>query len=88
MSKRNQIFCGFFKNKQENNNPEEMNEFIRNLMDPFNNSVSGVEHDFDSYYEEYYQLYDIKNDDIDISNDNDFKFQKIFSPSSLFYKKN
>ena len=57
-------------------------------MDPFNNSVSGVEHDFDSYYEEYYQLYDIKNDDIDISNDNDFKFQKIFSPSSLFYKKN
>ena len=87
-NKRNQIFWGFFKNKQENNNPEEMNEFIRNLMDPFNNSVSGVEHDFDSYYEEYYQLYDIKNDDIDISNDNDFKFQKIFSPSSLFYKKN
>ena len=33
--------------------------FIKNLMDPFNNSVASVEHDFDSYYDEYYELYEI-----------------------------
>jgi hypothetical protein len=82
-NKRNQLFYGLFYKKQDSNNPEEMNDFIKNLMDPFNNSVSGVEHDFDSYYDEYYQLYDIKNDEIDVNNLNESAFQL----SSLFYKK-
>jgi hypothetical protein len=43
-------------------NPEEMNDFIKNLMDPFNNSVGGIEHDFDSYYDEYYELYGLTKD--------------------------
>jgi hypothetical protein len=41
-------------------NPEEMNEFIKNLMDPFNNCVVQSANDFDTYYEEYYKLYDIE----------------------------
>ena len=41
-------------------NPEEMNDFIKNLMDPFNNCVVQSANDFDTYYEEYYKLYDIE----------------------------
>ena len=37
-------------------NPEEMNNFIKNLMDPFNSIVSINN---DSYYDEYYELYEI-----------------------------
>ena len=44
-------------------NPEEMNEFIKNLMDPFNNCVVQSANDFDTYYEEYYKLYDIEQPD-------------------------
>jgi hypothetical protein len=36
--------------------PEEMNNFIKNLMDPFNSIVSINN---DSYYDEYYELYEI-----------------------------
>ena len=28
-----------------------MNEFIKNLMDPFKDSLASIEHDFDSYYD-------------------------------------
>lgn len=60
-------------------NPEEMNDFIKNLMDPFNNSVASVEHDFDTYYDEYYELYDIKPDDqLDILHEPFFN-RNIFS---------
>jgi hypothetical protein len=37
-----------------------MNEFIKNLMDPFNNCIIQSNNDFDTYYEEYYKLYDIE----------------------------
>ena len=37
-------------------NPEEMNNFIKNLMDPFN-SIVNINND--SYYDEYYELYEI-----------------------------
>ena len=37
-------------------NPEEMNNFIKNIMDPFNSIVNI---DNDSYYDEYYELYEI-----------------------------
>ena len=57
-----------------------MNDFIKNLMDPFNDSITGIQHDFDSYYDEYYELYDIKreNDEVIIN-----KF-KMFSPKTYF----
>jgi hypothetical protein len=56
----------FFHQNNNSKNPEEMNDFIKNLMDPFNNSLAGgTEHDFDSYYDEYYELYQLpkENDD-------------------------
>ena len=37
-------------------NPEEMNNFIKNLMDPFN-AIVNISND--SYYDEYYELYEI-----------------------------
>jgi predicted nucleic acid-binding Zn-ribbon protein len=57
--KRSKFFC-FGDNTIEYKNPEEMNDFIKNLMDPFNNCIVQTVNDFDTYYEEYYKLYDIE----------------------------
>jgi predicted nucleic acid-binding Zn-ribbon protein len=57
--KRSKFFC-FGDNVTEYKNPEEMNDFIKNLMDPFNNCIVQSVNDFDTYYEEYYKLYDIE----------------------------
>jgi hypothetical protein len=76
----------FFANKHKYKNPEEMNEFIKNLMDPFNNSVAGVEYDFDSYYDEYYELYDIKKEAEFVDN-TEFTFKKIFDRKKTVHKK-
>lgn len=63
--KRSRYFYNFWFNTCFNanikyTNPEEMNDFIKNLMDPFNNCISQTVNDFDSYYEDYYKLYDIE----------------------------
>ena len=63
-------------------NPEEMNDFVKNLMDPFDNYVASVENDFDSYYDEYYDLYDIKREENEIN----IKAFKLFSPKTYFFK--
>jgi hypothetical protein len=57
--KRSKFFC--FDNTTNYKNPEEMNDFIKNLMDPFNNCIIQTANDFDTYYEEYYKLYDIEH---------------------------
>ena len=63
-SKRSRNFYNLFKSDNDYKNPEEMNNFIKNLMDPFNNSITAVDNEFDtSYYNEYYELYDIEKDD-------------------------
>jgi hypothetical protein len=54
----------FFDDNSNYKNPEEMNDFIKNLMDPFNNYIAQKANDFDSYYEEYYKLYDIEQPNI------------------------
>jgi hypothetical protein len=54
-----------FKNNEKYTNPEEMNDFIKNLMDPFDNCVLQSANDFDSYYEDYYKLYDIEQPETD-----------------------
>ena len=74
------IYNIFFGDNNNYKHPEEMNDFIKNLMDPFNDSITGIQHDFDSYYDEYYELYDIKreNDEVIIN-----KF-KMFSPKTYF----
>jgi len=82
----NIFFCQ--KDSQNNyKNPEEMNEFIKNLMDPFKDSLTSIEPDFESYYDDYYDLYDIpKDDDNDKSNksNKEFKIKKIFNPKTYF----
>ena len=55
-SKRN-IYNLIFGEDSKYKNPEEMNNFIKNLMDPFNNSMVSINND--SYYDEYYELYGI-----------------------------
>jgi len=47
------------RKNDKTNNPEKMNEFIKNLMDPFHNSVTPGNNDFDSHYDEFYELYGI-----------------------------
>lgn len=58
----------FFSSDSEMSDPEEMNNFIKNLMDPFNNCVLQTTGDFDSYYEDYYKLYDIEQPETEINN--------------------
>jgi hypothetical protein len=77
------LFCDDYDNDYVK--PEEMNEFIKNLMDPFNNCVTQSASDFDTYYEEYYKLYDIKNPDISDSNPQsvyEYNFKKMINPFS------
>ena len=63
--KRSQFFYNWFGFGTKFSNPEEMNEFIKNLMDPFNNCTLQTTGDFDSYYEDYYKLYDIEQPESD-----------------------
>jgi hypothetical protein len=61
-------------------NPEEMNDFIKNLMDPFNNCIVQTNNDFDNYYEEYYKLYDIEQPEIiELRPSNSMSFRMPFS---------
>lgn len=62
--KRSRLCFCFGDNSTNYKNPEEMNEFIKNLMDPFNNCILQSNNDFDTYYEEYYKLYDIEQPEI------------------------
>jgi len=65
-------------------NPEEMNDFIKNLMDPFNNCIIQSNNDFDTYYEEYYKLYDIEQPEIiDVS---DLHNMQQIKPSLLSFR--
>jgi hypothetical protein len=79
-NKRTQIlFNSIFNDYKHDKNPEEINEFIKNLMDPFNNSISNEDHNFDSYYEDYYELYDIKKEDEYKDNKSKkFKLKQLF----------
>ena len=90
--KRRNIFHNLlFGEKQSKKTPEEMNEFIRNLMDPFNNSIATtMDRDFDSYYDDYIALYDIHKDDITQSDDTynrEFKIREFLNPNKLFRNK-
>jgi hypothetical protein len=92
LKRRNILHNLLFGEKQNiKKTPEEMNEFIRNLMDPFNNSIaSSMDKDFDSYYDDYIALYDIHKDDITQTDDTynrDFKLKKFLNPNNLFRNK-
>ena len=87
-NKRSRAFITFFigEGKNDYKNPEEMNDFIKNLMDPFNNAVANIDNDYDSYYDEYYELYDIEK--IDQPNAKEFKITHMFNPKKYFKKDN
>jgi hypothetical protein len=75
------IFC----KKRDTNNPEEMNDFIKNLMDPFNNAIAPIDNDSELYYDEYYELYNIeKPQEVVIK---EFKLKKMFSPKKSLSQK-
>lgn len=69
--------------------PEKMNNFIKNLMDPFNDSIVSMDNDFDVVYNEYYDLYDIQKDDLHNSNHlSKFNLQKmLYNTKSYFVSK-
>jgi hypothetical protein len=54
--KRTRIFFNSYK--KDSNNPEEMNNFIKKLMDPFSNQQLSAQ--TESHYDDYYVLYDIE----------------------------
>ena len=86
--KRSNFFCNIFSDVNiKYKNPEEMNEFIKDLMDPFNDSVTNIEHDFDTYYNEYYNLYDIKIIDNENSKKKEGGFMTIFDRKKSFAEK-
>lgn len=92
LKRRNIIYNLIFGEKQSlRKTPEEMNEFIRNLMDPFNNSIATtMDKDSDSYYDDYISLYDIHKDDITLSEftyNNEFKLKEFLNPNNLFRSK-
>ena len=86
-SKRRKIiyYLLFGYDKLSNDNPEDMNDFIKNLMDPFNNNISGAMKDFESYYDDYYELYGITNTTTEIAQ-KEFKLKEIFDPKTYFSK--
>ena len=85
-SKRSRTFYNsiFGEKKSKFKNPEEMNDFIKNLMDPFNNSVANLKHDFDSYYDDYYMLYGIKKDNEGDHLQNEFNLKQMFNRKVFF----
>jgi hypothetical protein len=91
IKRRNILYNLIFGEKQTIKKlPEEMNEFIRNLMDPFNNSIaSTMDKDIDSYYDDYISLYDINKDDISVSDNyfRGFDFGEFLNPNKLFKSK-
>lgn len=77
--KRSQICCHIFKNNTNYKKPEEMNDFIKNLMDPFNNCIVQTDDNFETYYEEYYKLYDIEQpEDKHRHNNQSYSFKNPF----------
>jgi len=93
IKRKNIIYNLLFGEKQNiKKTPEEMNDFIKNLMDPFNNSISSTtDKDVDSYYDDYIALYDInKNDNTQTDNNTfygDYIFKELLNPNKLFRSK-
>jgi hypothetical protein len=86
-NRKSMVYTIFFGNTTGRNNskPEEINDFIKKLMDPFNNSMLNIQDDFDNYDIEYNELYNIEKKIIDENiNNNSSNFLK---PSIASYLK-
>jgi hypothetical protein len=88
-NRKSMVYAIFFGNSssmhKKNSKPEEMNDFIKNLMDPFNNSMLNIQDDFDNYDIEYNELYAIekKIDEQSIDNSN-YNLSNFLNPSTYF----
>lgn len=83
------LFSNYVSIKRNSNitNPEEMNDFITNLMDPFRNSIAKASsNEMDSYYSEYYKLYDIDVEDSSSSNSFEVKKTSVYNVPILSNK--
>jgi hypothetical protein len=85
-NKKSMVYTIFFGNlsSKQNNKPEEINDFIKNLMDPFNNSMLNIQDDFDNYDIEYNELYNIEKKIIDEQNINN-NSSNFLKPSITSY---
>jgi hypothetical protein len=79
------LFGKLYDKKRQADNPEEMNDFIKNLMDPFNNSIAPIDNEQELYYDEYYELYNIEKPVELVAKE--FKLKKMFSGKNIFQKK-
>ena len=82
-NKKSMVYTIIFGNSssKKNDKPEEMNDFIKNLMDPFNNSMLNIQDEFDNYDIEYNELYGIETKINEKNN-------KTNSNKSNFFRKN
>jgi hypothetical protein len=84
-TKRQRNFYSIFFGYDNYKNPEEMNNFIKNLMDPFNNSIVADDDVADtSYYNEYCELYEINKSEPETNKNKESKFNKMFNPTKYF----
>jgi len=88
-NKKSMVYTIFFGNSssKQNNKPEEINDFIKNLMDPFNNSMLNIQDDFDNYDIEYNELYNIEKKIMDQENANNNNSSNFLKPSISSYLK-
>jgi len=85
-NRKSMVYTIFFGNSSKQNmKPEEMNDFIKNLMDPFNNSMLNIQDEFDNYDVEYNELYSIEktNEEI-IPEQQNYNLSNFLNPSSYF----
>lgn len=85
-NRKSMIYAIFFGNLEsnQNNKPEEMNNFIKNLMDPFNNSMLNLDDEFDNYDIEYNELYSIEKTNEIIPNVQNYNLSNFLNPSTYF----
>lgn len=81
-NRKSMVYTIFFGNSSSKQNikPEEMNDFIKNLMDPFNNSMLNIQDEFDNYDVEYNELYSIQKNNEETSHTSSSKSQRFLNP--------
>jgi hypothetical protein len=86
-NRKSMVYTIFFGNpsSKQNNKPEEINDFIKNLMDPFNNSMLNIQDDFDNYDIEYNELYNIEKKIMEQQNINNNNSSNFLKPSITNY---
>lgn len=87
-NRKSMVYTIFFGNSSSKQNikPEEINDFIKNLMDPFNNSMLNMQDEFDNYDVEYNELYSIQKmneEEINTTETKNYNFLNPFKRSSL-----